>query len=58
MNRLDEYEGHPHLFKRCTLLLDEGRQAFIYVYQNKNVPLNRKIMSGHWRQRHNMTDQG
>jgi gamma-glutamylcyclotransferase (GGCT)/AIG2-like uncharacterized protein YtfP len=58
IKKLDEYEGHPHLFKRCTFLLDDGQQAFIYVYQKTDTRLDKKIRSGHWRQRHNETHQG
>lgn len=46
---LDIYEGHPTLFRRQKIELEDGTQAIAYIY-NQPVRFYSKIDDGHWLQ--------
>lgn len=46
---LDQFEGHPKLFKRETITLADGTDAYAYVWQH--TPHGRAIQSGDYRSR-------
>ena len=47
--QLDEFEGHPKLFKRETIVLADGTDAYAYVWQH--APHGRVIAGGDYRER-------
>jgi gamma-glutamylaminecyclotransferase len=47
--QLDEFEGHPALFKRETIVLADGTDAYAYLWQRE--PRGRAIQSGDYRER-------
>jgi gamma-glutamylcyclotransferase (GGCT)/AIG2-like uncharacterized protein YtfP len=47
--RLDEYEGHPHLYRRTRIALDDGRHAQSYVLCRRTTAEDRRIETGDWR---------
>lgn len=47
---LDDYEGHPALFERCTVVLGDGTQAIAYVYRSDASRFSR-LPDGVWRGR-------
>jgi gamma-glutamylaminecyclotransferase len=49
--RVDEYEGHPTLFRRTTIALDDGTCVETYLLANTNVAGRPLIASGSWRAR-------
>ena len=47
---LDELEGHPELFRRASIALEDGVEVQCYVFVASNrVPGGRVIASGDWR---------
>ena len=50
LHALDEYEGHPHLYRRRAVSLKSGLMADLYLFQGR--PKETQIIeSGDWRHR-------
>jgi gamma-glutamylaminecyclotransferase len=48
---LDAFEGHPDYYRRITLALDDGSEAFAYVRNHADVAGRQPIISGRWSSR-------
>jgi len=49
--RLDAFEGHPLLYCRTTIALDDGSSAETYLLRRAQVEGRPRIASGSWRAR-------
>lgn len=48
---LDRHEGHPILFRRGAIALDDGREVHAYLLEPDQARGRRRIRSGDWRGR-------
>src|SRR4051794_23301972 len=48
---LDVDQGHPILYKRRVITLEDGREAFAYLLDADQARARRRIRSGDWRSR-------
>jgi gamma-glutamylcyclotransferase (GGCT)/AIG2-like uncharacterized protein YtfP len=48
-DRLDEFEGHPSLYRRTRIALDDGRFAQSYVLCRRTTADDIRIAHGDWR---------
>jgi gamma-glutamylaminecyclotransferase len=48
LRRLDELEGHPHLYQRCRIRLASGREVETYLMDAVAVAHRPRIPSGDW----------
>jgi gamma-glutamylcyclotransferase (GGCT)/AIG2-like uncharacterized protein YtfP len=46
--RLDRLEGHPRLYERCWLVLEDGRQAWVYLGRPRQVRFVPTLPDGRW----------
>jgi gamma-glutamylaminecyclotransferase len=51
LGRLDEFEGHPHLYRRETMQLTGGRSVESYFMDPDRARGYPRIGSGRWRDR-------
>lgn len=49
--RLDEFEGHPHLYRRTRIELDDGHFAQSYLLCRRTTAADMRIAHGDWRRR-------
>ena len=49
LSTLDEFEGHPELYQRSAIVLDDGRQAQTYVMSRPQLWQQNVVHSGDWR---------
>jgi gamma-glutamylaminecyclotransferase len=47
LRHLDEFEGHPHFYRRSEIVLDDGACAHAYVLRARHVG-ETEIVSGRW----------
>jgi gamma-glutamylcyclotransferase (GGCT)/AIG2-like uncharacterized protein YtfP len=52
---LDVHEGHPILHKRTTITLEDGRAVEAWLLDFEQVRGKRRVRSGDWRQRRQVT---
>ena len=48
---LDKHEGHPTLYRRTRIALDDGRDVEAYLHDPEQTRGRRRIHSGDWRTR-------
>lgn len=48
LRRLDQLEGHPHMYKREVVTLASGDEAYIYYY-NRSVMGKAEVPYGDWK---------
>jgi len=48
---LDEFEGHPRLYRRAEIALEERGAAFTYLYPRRRARGLSRVASGDWRAR-------
>lgn len=48
LKALDRLEGHPHMYERTLVKLEDGMEVWVYIYKHASTQFSKIVPTGYW----------